>query len=208
MRDIKLAGLNFSDEDIASILNGSRSYKQFLEMIEWIREGVCKFCPEHRDPKLNKVICKKGVPGFEWVMWHNPYSHSHTSGHLIIAPERHITHIMDMTKNDWQAIGELSFFAMSGEVQIDVSGGGFVMRYGNPARNASSIRHLHANIIIPDETGNVKATLAKDLEKIASTKKRVRIFEKLRQSKVEPGDDEVIKNILTEEEFNHVKERL
>jgi len=114
-----------------------------------------------------------------WHLWENPYAHAHTALHLVLAPARHISHVREMKEEDWIALSQLVGFAVD---EYDLPGGCVAMRFGDPALNAGSIRHLHCNIIVPDGTGNVKVTLAKDAEKQAENIDRVRVFEKLRQA--------------------------
>jgi len=61
------------------------------------------------------------------------------------------------------------------------------MRIGDPTYNAGSVRHIHANILVPDGTGRVRVTLAKEKEATASKMQILRVFELMRQGK-EFGD--------------------
>ncbi len=53
------------------------------------------------------------------------------------------------------------------------------MRFGDPNRNASSIRHLHGNIQIPNGAGRVQAVFAKNPEDIAKKHLVLQVFEKM-----------------------------
>lgn len=55
------------------------------------------------------------------------------------------------------------------------------MRFGDPRLNAGSVRHLHVNIQVPDGTGRVQVTLAKEPEEIEEKREILSIFEKMRQ---------------------------
>lgn len=136
-------------EDIGTLLN-VRSYSQYVEMVNRILSGKCPFC--ELDTNLNKVLHQRSG----WKMWRNPFPAKNTTEHLILAPDRHITNLGEMTPEDWRA-----FYGMVYHFNdlTTHKGGAIVMRFGDPAMNAGSIRHLHANIIVPDGTGEVRVTL-------------------------------------------------
>ena len=161
---------------IGSIENSCRTYAQFLEMTEKNKKGECPFC------HLNgNFIYSFGEGADKWSLLENPYPHKHTSVHLVMAPARHIENINEMIANDWYIIGVL---VMEATKRFDLPGGGFVMRFGDPERNAGSIRHLHANILVPDLTGEVQATLVKDELGRDRTERKRRIFSKLHKAGV------------------------
>ncbi|MEK7095430.1 MAG: hypothetical protein AAB917_02110 [Patescibacteria group bacterium] len=148
-----------------------RSYKQYLSMISDYEAGRCPFC----DPldEKNKVLHS----ALGWRVWENPYSLTHTSLHLIMAPQQHTTSIEDISPSDFEAMGRIFKWV---RYQFNLQGGAFAMRFGSPQFNAGSVLHLHANIIVPDHSGAVQITLAKDTAKVEETIARMKVFEKLR----------------------------
>ena len=192
-------------EDIAILVNGSRTYSQFLDMLDKIRNGICPFCPQNFDAEKNEELASAGEGSAGWRLWRNPYPLAHTSDHLVLAPVRHISHLKDMQRADWLCVGQL----MTANTIVNAPGGGLVWRFGDPAYHAGSIRHLHANIIIPNREGEVRPPLAKDPTKQNEAQRRVVAFEKLRRAGVSADDASTeAPNILREEELKLVRDRV
>ena len=197
-------GLGLDDKTVASVINGARTYRQFLDMVDKAGNGICPFCPEHFDASKNCVIGKHGYREEVWLAWKNPYPINHSSHHFIIAPARHITHLNDMTAEDW---GNMNFLIR--EIVKDLPGGCVAIRFGDPNLNAGSIRHLHVNIIVPDGTGDVQVTLAKNPQKKEEARSRVLAFEKLRLAGISAENaPQQAEEILSPEEMKIVDGRL
>ena len=160
-------------EEIGTLLS-VRTYSQYR--VEQILSGTCPFCKLDRNK--NEVLRVSG----EWRLWKNPYPHAHTKEHFIIAPIQHLTNLCQMYSNDWDDVAALIDYVVNPETcgGMAYEGGAVVIRYGDPRLNAGSIRHLHVNIIVPDGTGRVQATLAKTPEDIERKKKILTVFEKVR----------------------------
>lgn len=157
-------------EDIGTLLN-VRTYSQYVEMVKRILSDKCPFCK--LDTNLNKVLHQRS----NWKMWRNPFPANHTVEHLILAPDRHVTNLDEMTPEDWQAFRNLLYCFYD---FTNYKGGAIVMRFGHPNLNAGSVRHLHANIIVPSRTGEVRITLAKEPKEIEKKKKILAVFERVR----------------------------
>lgn len=164
----KIAGLN--RDQVLTLMN-CRSYKQYLSMVSGYEAGQCPFC----DPLGEQNIVLYEDLG--WRVWKNPYPIDHTYLHLIMAPKQHVTFVGDISPSDFEAMGRIFKWARR---EFELIGGAFAMRFGSPQFNAGSVLHLHTNIIVPDGSGAVQVTLAKDPEKVTETIARMRIFEKLR----------------------------
>lgn len=158
-------------EDVGTLLN-TRNYPQYVEYVRMLAKGECAFCGE-LDTELNAVITENRC----WRAWHNPYAHKGTKFHIIVASIRHITHVADILPVESvardQLIGQLCR-------RFELDGGSLITRFGNPLLNASSIRHLHVNLEVPDGTQTLQATLGKSKEKIAAKLLIVKVFEKMR----------------------------
>jgi len=196
--------LGLDDETVASVINGARTYSQFLDMVDKAGNGICPFCPDHFDASKNCVIGKHGHREEVWQAWRNPYPINHSSHHSIIAPARHITHLNAMTAEDWE---NMNFLIR--EIVKDLPGGCVAIRFGDPDLNAGSVRHLHVNIIVPDGTGDVQVTLAKNPQKQEEARSRVLAFEKLRSAGISVEDaPQRAAEILSSGELKIVDDRL
>jgi diadenosine tetraphosphate (Ap4A) HIT family hydrolase len=159
--------------DIGSLLFVT-TYKYYCLMVKQLQEGTCPFC--QIDPAVNIVLYEND----SWRAWINPVAgKKHQKLHLVIPNKRHITHINEMTLRDGARLMEVFSWATA-YFDLWDKGGGVVMRFGDPRFNAGTIRHLHANIQIPDGTGKLDVTFAKDPEKIEWHYQLVAVFEKLR----------------------------
>lgn len=171
-----IEGLN--EHQVATLVY-CRTYEQFRTMLEGYRAGKCAFC-DPLDPEKNRIVleAQKDTDGERtngWRMWLNPFPLDHTFLHLVMAPKRHVAPGDDITLADFEAMGVLFLRAQK---QYGLTGGGFVMRFGTPLQSSGTVLHLHANIIIPDLTGAVEATFAKDPEKFAVQVARMHVFMK------------------------------
>lgn len=176
--------LDVDEQGKATLLN-TRTYTQYIRYIDDLRKGVSPFCD--LDETFNEVIREAsyqgGMGGNEsrtWRMWHNPFPQKHCRVHLVLAPTQYVTNPEELIDADWKCINDLFAWAIS-EKGVGIKGGGLLMRFGDPTLNAGSIRHIHANIIGPDGTGEVRLPLAKDPEKVESKKKVAVAWEKMRR---------------------------
>ncbi len=161
----------FTNEEQEVSLLGCRSYSQYYEMRKSFEAEAhqCVFC--HPNPKINIPLFDAGT----WQVWKNPFPHDHTEQHIVGSTKRHVRFMKDLTPNEWvdfqhliQSLGDAYYMVNSGP-----TGGGIAIREGSLTHNAGTVPHLHMNFIIPDLTGNVKITLAKDAKKLAAKQKEV-----------------------------------
>lgn len=159
-------------EEQALTLVYCRYYGQYVSMLEGYLAGQCPFCDPMND-SLNRIVrVSRG-----WRMWKNPFAIQHSALHLVLAPRNHIISVDQITASDFTDIGRLFIWARK---KYKLTGGGFAMRFGSPRMSTGTVLHLHANIIIPDLTGEVEVVFAKTPEKVAEQVSRMHVFEKLR----------------------------
>lgn len=158
-----------SSDQVASLL-ACRTLSQYARMLANYRAGKCPFC----DPlDAQDVVLHESRL---WRVWKNPFPCAHSSLHLILASKRHVAPRDAVTVEDFEAIGEIFCWASA---YFHIAGGGLVMRFGLPELNSGSVLHLHANIIVPDRSGPVHATLAKESSHLKEARQRMAVFEKL-----------------------------
>ena len=126
-------------------------YKAHMERT--IGQGICPFCEP--DPKINVCIRE----GQHWMAWHNPFGYAHHRYHIILATKVHCTEIDELTPRMWVELGE---FVTNITDELDVRGGAVVMRFGDPKFTASTLRHLHMHIQVPDGSGPAFAVFCKN----------------------------------------------
>ena len=108
---------------------------------------------------------------------------------FIIMPDHTGKGFQYMADEDFASISVLISYLTSSEgayhlpvgaVMMGLPGAALVMRFGEMKRNAGSIRHQHCNVMLPDATGIVQATLAKDAAKIAAKMEVLAVWNKMR----------------------------
>src|SRR3972149_6083830 len=179
-------------EDIGSLLN-TRILPQYCEMVRRMKVGECPFC--QLNTEINKVILENE----RWRAWDTPFNaeRDHLERHVVISHRKHVTHLRDVDYTDGG-----TFFEILRALALpdNVSGGGELTRFGDPARNAGSIRHLHSNFYLPDGTGELRLPLCKFLDDIADKLKGIPVFEKMRLGgsfgTLEPEEQDLVRDRL------------
>ncbi len=118
------------------------AYREHMQ--NTIEKGICPFC--ELDHSKNVVIKQNR----HWRVWVNPFPYDHHEHHLVIANARHITDITKITGDAWVQLGSIVRWCVS---EFNIPGGGLVMRFGEPSKSASTLRHLHMHVQVPDGTG-------------------------------------------------------
>ncbi|MDP2629464.1 MAG: hypothetical protein Q8P45_02055 [Candidatus Harrisonbacteria bacterium] len=185
---IAIPGLE--QEDIGTLFN-TKTYDQYVSIVSDLQQGKCPFCPP--DPERNKIQFQNDT----WMGWVNPFPHPGTQLHIILIPRMHLTRLEDLSPQHYLALGDI-IAQLQGQ---DLPGGALVLRFGDPQRNAGSIRHLHVNIMVPRGDSEVRIPLCKDPKKINQKRRVVEAFEKMRQA----GGS---RRALSEEEWELVKDRM
>lgn len=151
-------------------LGNSRTLEQYLQMRQLILAGKCAFC----NPTGWKHKSLVEIDG--WHAKPNDFPYRYSEHHLILLPRDHLRAV-DMQPQDFAIVGKLFQWARK---EFQIPGGGLVMRFGNPDFNAGTIEHAHAHLQVPDGSGEVKATFAKDPAKLETCRHRIAVFEKMR----------------------------
>lgn len=125
-------------------IENARYDDQRAEMQKIIEAGHCPFCPEnfHLYHKIPNEL-----EGQYWIVTKNQWPYKHTKYHYLAILKRHAEQLHELTKEEG---GEL--INLLGELQkkYDIPGGGFAMRFGDTNYSAGTVKHLHAQFIIPD----------------------------------------------------------
>jgi len=132
-----------------------RTGEQYARMQETIGRGICPFC----DP-MRYTDGKTLREGGYWRVIHNDFPYKHQQQHVLIVPINHVTDIGQIGAMMWAELFTLFQWSVD---EFQIPGGGLVMRFGDLTYNAGTVAHLHVHIQVPDLTGPVKATFAKDI---------------------------------------------
>ena len=122
-------------------ISKARTAEQKEQMVQIIAEGICPFCPEHLATYHSEPIISE-TP--YWLVTPNQHPYEFTQEHLLLIARRHVEHIRELTKAEWQDLGKLATSLTS-----SMEFGGFGARFGDINRTAASVAHLHFHIIQP-----------------------------------------------------------
>lgn len=125
-------------------IDNSRVEEQRREMEKIIEAGHCPFCAENLH-LYHKV--PNDLEGKYWIITPNQWPYENTKHHYLAILKRHVEQLYELTHDEG---GEL--LEMLGKLQkkLDIPGGGFAMRFGDTNYSAGTVKHLHAQFIIPD----------------------------------------------------------
>ncbi len=115
-------------------------YRSVIEQIQ--KTGKCPFCKDnfkyHRKPILKK---KDG-----WFLTEATWPYKDARCHLMILGKRHRENLLELKKNDLEAVFSLAKFAIR---KYKIKGGALAMRFGNTDYTGASVAHLHFHLISP-----------------------------------------------------------
>lgn len=136
-------GLEFTP-DQAGVVLGYNAYRDGAkERLEaHAQANTCPFCPDGLQKRKSPVEEKQQG----WFVTSNDFPYPETDHHLLVIPERHVGSIDEIEVADIIAIRDLlkAVFA-----KRDIDTAAFIMRFGDPALNGSTVRHVHAHVVVP-----------------------------------------------------------
>ncbi|MFZ2500713.1 MAG: hypothetical protein WAW90_01865 [Minisyncoccia bacterium] len=119
-------------------------------------DTYCPFCLTEFARRRCKPLARKG----SWLLVKNEFPHKNVKQMLLIVPKRHITNLDELTEQDMVSIGKLLIVCHN---QFGITGGGIMLRFGDPRLNVGTVEHFHANIIVPNCGKEYRAPFAKNL---------------------------------------------
>lgn len=119
-----------------------KTYRKVIEKIE--KDGVCPFCRKNLLKYHKNPILKEGV---HWLLTKNMYPYEGAEHHILIIHKKHIEKFGEVAPGAWE---ELQSLVKSFLKKENISGGTFMMRFGDTAHTGASVCHLHAHLVVPD----------------------------------------------------------
>jgi diadenosine tetraphosphate (Ap4A) HIT family hydrolase len=127
------------------ILDSARTPEQLEIMRRIEEEGNCPFCCEHLQKYHSKPIL---IETKFWLLTDSKYPYSHTRHHLLAIIKRHVTNVDNMYSEEG---ADLFVMLRQARGLLSIEGGAIGLRFGSPKLSGSSVGHLHAHIISPDD---------------------------------------------------------
>lgn len=128
-------------------LDNARFAEQRRVMKKIIEAGECPFCLDNLKKYHTPEIIRENQ---HWLLTANRWPYKHTKFHYLAILKTHKENLSELTPEEGAALIELLGFAQE---YSQAPGGGFAMRFGDTDYSAGTIRHLHAQFMVP----NIKA---------------------------------------------------
>lgn len=141
-------------------LDNGREKDQIEEMKKIVEAGHCPFCPEnlylyHKQPNE--------LEGTHWFITKNQWPYKNTKHHYLAILKRHAEELYELSEQEG---GELIVLLGQLQKKLNAPGGGLSLRFGDTNYSAGTVKHLHAQFIIPDAEADdfipVRVKLGKD----------------------------------------------
>jgi diadenosine tetraphosphate (Ap4A) HIT family hydrolase len=131
----------------------SPAYEKTLKNIR--TAGVCPFCKEnfatyHKNPVLRE--------GKRWIVTKNMFPYEGSTHHFLLVHKDHIEHIDKLGKEAWAELyGHYKWLIE----EYSIRGGTLVFRFGDTPCTGSTVRHLHAQLVVgdPDRPRGIKVVV-------------------------------------------------
>lgn len=127
----------------------ARSQDQLDVMMRTEAAGIDPISPEHIDREKQKVLFEAN----HWFVAENRYPREGSEKHLLIIAKDPMYSVDDISPEAWMEL--LEVWKKTIEEQ-DLVGGGFCLRFGDPAKSGASLKRMHVNIIMPKEGEKVR----------------------------------------------------
>lgn len=125
-------------------MDNARIPEQRAAMERIIARGRCPFCPGNLPPEHKQPIEKDGA---YWYVTKNQWPYEHTLEHSLIILKTHAEKLSDIPADAFSELGELARWL---ENEKKIPGGALCMRFGDTKFSAGTVRHIHAQFIVPD----------------------------------------------------------
>lgn len=122
--------------------NETRNPKQRAQYEQIIKDGVCPFCRENFEKYHEGEVLNENE---SWLVTFNDNPYEGSKYHfLFVYTKNHIEHPYELSDSDHKDLFELVDWINQ---EYNIETGALIMRYGSEG-NGSSVRHLHAHIVV------------------------------------------------------------
>jgi len=163
-----MARRTLTDEDWY-VLSLIFDYSYYYKMRKSLEDGApCAFCK--LDPEINPTLFEND----HWVITENAFPNKRACAvMLLIISKDHWRGLHEISKEAWASFYEMISWA---EENRNLPGGMLFLRFGDMKFNTGTIRHLHWNLWVPDQTGKVFTPIFKSEEEMAADNARAADF--------------------------------
>ena len=125
-------------------IDNTREEEQVQVMEEIIETGECPFCMEHLDKYHRTPVLKETD---HWIITRNAWPYENTRDHFLLILKTHKESLGELSPEEGADYFQLIAWA---EQEFEIPGGGLAMRFGDTNYSAGTVKHIHAQLIIPD----------------------------------------------------------
>lgn len=127
-------------------LSKARTSEQLRVMQEIQEEGHCPFDLDQLQKYHKEPILRRGE---HWLLTPNQWPYENTRVHLLAIAATHTESLMDLRPG---SMDELLEHLQWAEFAYNITAGGLAMRFGDVKKNGATVNHLHAHLIVPEDT--------------------------------------------------------
>ncbi|MEX0918836.1 MAG: HIT domain-containing protein [Candidatus Paceibacterota bacterium] len=119
--------------------------RQLMERI--VTDGVCPFCLSHLEKYHQRPILWQNP---HWIVTENSSPYDGAQWHFLLIAVRHCENFTELKEKEI-----VSFFDTMNQIvkRYRLAGGTILLRFGDMAFNGSSVKHLHAHLIVGIKKG-------------------------------------------------------
>ncbi|HSE56985.1 MAG TPA: hypothetical protein VLB02_02790 [Candidatus Paceibacterota bacterium] len=132
-------------------INNARGEKMIQKWQGIIADGVDPFDPQYVENYLEGTVI---LESDHWYAFQNDHPYDNIQLQLVIVTKKFFKDSYDLPDDVW-----LDLKAIKNKLrdQFEITGGGFVMRFGDTTLSGGTVVHLHAQIIVPAKEKKVAA---------------------------------------------------
>lgn len=129
-------------------IDNSREEEQVKVMEKIIEDGECPFCMDNFKKYHEQEVVKDGK---HWILTPNRWPYKNTRHHLLAILKIHAENLQEIPKGAGEELIELFQWM---EKEYSIPGGGWAMRFGDTNYSAGTVKHIHAQFIVPEIDGD------------------------------------------------------
>lgn len=116
-------------------------YAEVIGEIE--KNKICPFCEKH----LSEIHPNPLEEWKYWIVTNNAYPYVPKKEHVLLIHKEHVEDVSELSSNAWNELKEI---IDSEKKRRGISGGSFIMRFGETKFTGASVTHLHAHLFQSD----------------------------------------------------------
>ncbi|MBP7831962.1 MAG: hypothetical protein KA028_03045 [Candidatus Pacebacteria bacterium] len=139
-------------------LDNARGEEYIALLNQIIEDGVCPFCDNNIEKYGNVILRQTG----HWIIIKNKNPYPGRKTQIMAISKVHAETLSDLSD---EASLDLIRLMQSVAIGQNVAGGAMAMRFGDTKKSGATVRHLHAQLIEPEDNTFVTFHIGYEKEK-------------------------------------------